>query len=130
MRLDMLLQILRSFESLSAEIALMRLQRDMDANMRRDVVALHRRCPAVAPLASEIQVVGALSAYMPLTNVILEIIVSESLYIMLIKRKEISVDLGNEESRNLAAAPTGNHVTFESMRLRRWGSPIVMVDEV
>lgn len=71
MRLDVLLQILRSLKSLAAEIAFMRLQRDMDANMRRDMVALHRRCPAVAPLASEIQVVCALSANMPLTNVIL-----------------------------------------------------------
>jgi hypothetical protein len=72
MRLDMLLQILRSLESLAAEIAFVRLQRDMDANVRRDMVALHGRRPAVAPLASEIQVVGALSANMPLTNVILQ----------------------------------------------------------
>lgn len=38
--LDMLLEILRALERLAAELALVRLERDMDADVRSDVVAL------------------------------------------------------------------------------------------
>lgn len=38
--LDVLLEILRSFESLATEVALMRLQRDVDSDMRGDVITL------------------------------------------------------------------------------------------
>jgi hypothetical protein len=38
--LDVLLEILRSLESLSTEVALMRLEGNVDADMRCDVIAL------------------------------------------------------------------------------------------
>ena len=71
-RLYVLLEILRALERLTAEIALVRLQRDVYANVRSDVIAFDRGGAAVAPLAGQIQVVGALATNMALTNVILQ----------------------------------------------------------
>lgn len=67
----MLLQILRPLESLAAEIALMRLQRHVDTDVRSDVITFHSSGSAVAPLASEVQIVGALAANMALADVVL-----------------------------------------------------------
>ena len=69
--LDMLLEVLRPLEGLSTELALVWLQRHVDADVRGDVVPLNRGCPALAPLAGEVQVVGALAANMALTEMIL-----------------------------------------------------------
>lgn len=41
--LDMFLEVLRTLEGLAAELALVRLQGNVDANVARDVVALDRR---------------------------------------------------------------------------------------
>lgn len=71
MSLDVLFQILRAFESLSAEIAFVRLQRNVNTDVRCDVVTLYSRSTAISPLASQIQVVGALAPNMALTNVVL-----------------------------------------------------------
>lgn len=71
MGFDMLLEVLRAFEGLAAEITLVRLQRNVDPDMRRDVVALDRRRPAVPPLAGEVQIVGALATDMALADVFL-----------------------------------------------------------
>lgn len=71
MGLDVLLEILRALERFAAEIALVRLERHMDADVGGDVVALDRRGAALIPLASEVQVVGAFTAYMLLTYVLL-----------------------------------------------------------
>lgn len=71
MRLYVLLQILRTLERLTAEIALMRLQRHVHANVGSDVVALDRGGAAVTPLAGQIEVVGALATNMALTDVVL-----------------------------------------------------------
>lgn len=49
--LDMLFEILRALESLAAKVALVRLERHMDADVRGDVVALDGRGAACAPLA-------------------------------------------------------------------------------
>jgi hypothetical protein len=70
--LHVLLEILRTLESLTAEIALMRFQRYMHADVRSDVVALNRGGAAVTPLAGQIQIVGALATDMALANVILQ----------------------------------------------------------
>jgi hypothetical protein len=50
----------------------MRLERHMDPDMRRDVVALDRRGAAGIPLAGQVQVVGALATNMLLADVLLE----------------------------------------------------------
>lgn len=71
MGLDVLLEILRALEGLSAEVALVWLQRDMDTDVRGDVVTLHRCGAARVPLASQVEVVGALPSNVPLTDVVL-----------------------------------------------------------
>jgi hypothetical protein len=72
MGLNVLLEILGTLERFAAEIALMRLERHMDPNVRSDVVALDSRGAALVPLASQVQVVGALATNMLLANVFLE----------------------------------------------------------
>ena len=53
-RLDVHLQILGTRESLTTEVALVRLQRDVNTNVRRDMVTLYSRSTTVAPLASQV----------------------------------------------------------------------------
>lgn len=69
--LDVLLEILGALEGLSAEVALVRLQGDVDTDVGGDVVALDRCGAARVPLAGQVEVVGALPADVPLTDVIL-----------------------------------------------------------
>jgi len=71
MGLDVLLEILGTLERLAAKVALVRLQRDVDTDVRGDVVPLDRGGPARVPLAGEVQVVGALAANMFFTNMFL-----------------------------------------------------------
>jgi hypothetical protein len=72
MGLDVFLQILGTLEGLSTEVALVRLQGDMDTDMRGDVVALDCGGVAVAPLAGQVQVVGALATDVALADVFLD----------------------------------------------------------
>lgn len=71
MRLDVFLQVLGAFESFTAEVAFVRLQRNVNADVGCNVITLNCGGTAVAPLAGEVQVVGALAAHMTLTNVVL-----------------------------------------------------------
>lgn len=70
--LDMLLQVLRALEALATEVALVRLQRDMDTNMRGDVVALNSGGTAEVPTTGQVEIVGALATDMALADVLLE----------------------------------------------------------
>jgi len=72
MRLHVLLEILRTLESFAAEIALVRLQRYVNTDVRSNVVTLDRGGATVAPLAGQIQIVGALATNVTLTDVVLE----------------------------------------------------------
>ena len=67
MRFDVLFQVLGALEGLATKLALVRLEWNMNTNVRRDVVALDSRGPARVPLTGQIQVVRALSAHMSLT---------------------------------------------------------------
>ena len=67
----MLFQVLRPLERLAAEAAFMRLERDVNQDVRDDVVALGRGRVADIPLARQVQVVCALAADMPLAEVVL-----------------------------------------------------------
>lgn len=69
MRLDVLLQILRTFERLAAKVTFMRLQRHVNPNVRGDVVTLDGCYPALRPLTLQVQVIGAFSANMLLADV-------------------------------------------------------------
>jgi hypothetical protein len=71
MGLDMLLEILGTLERLAAKVTLVWLERHVDADMRRNVVALHSSGAARIPLARQVQVVGALAANVLLADVFL-----------------------------------------------------------
>jgi len=69
----MFLQILRALERLTAEVAFVRLEWDVDADVGGDVVAFDGGGSAGSPLAGEIEVVGALTPNMALADVVLRI---------------------------------------------------------
>jgi hypothetical protein len=68
----MLLEILGTLESLAAEIALVRFQRDVNANVGSNVVALDSSGAAIAPLTGQIQIVRTLTTDMALADMILQ----------------------------------------------------------
>ena len=72
MSLHVLLQVLRTLEGFAAKVAFVRLQRDMHANVRSNVIALHSGGPAVAPLAGEVEIVGALATNVSLAHMVLQ----------------------------------------------------------
>ena len=72
MGLDMFLQVLRPFEGLAAEIASMRLQGYVDANVRGYVVAFHDGHAAATPVASEVEVVSTLTSNVGFANMFLQ----------------------------------------------------------
>lgn len=67
----MFLQVLWPLEGLATELTLVRLERDVDSNMRGDVIALDRRRSALTPGAGQVEVVGRLATNMALANVLL-----------------------------------------------------------
>jgi hypothetical protein len=69
--LDVLLQILRTLEGLATEVALVRLQWDVDTNVRGDVITLDGGGPALVPTTGEVEVVCALATNVLLANVFL-----------------------------------------------------------
>ena len=69
--LDVLLQVLRTLEGLATEVTTMRLQRDMNTDVRCDMITLDRRGMTVCPLTGEIEIVGAFTANMAFADVLL-----------------------------------------------------------
>lgn len=67
----MLLQILRALECFATEITLVRLQGYVNANVRSDVVTLDGGGATCAPLAGQVEVVGALATDVAFADVIL-----------------------------------------------------------
>lgn len=72
MRLDMLLQILRSLKRFAAKVTFVWLQRHVHTNVRRDVIALDSCGSARVPLASQVQVVSAFTADMALADMLIK----------------------------------------------------------
>lgn len=73
MSLDMFLFILWPFESLPTKLAPMRLQRDVNADMRRDVIPLDDFNLTVTPSTDQIQVIGAFAANVDFADMVLNI---------------------------------------------------------
>lgn len=71
MSLDVFLEILRAFEGFAAEFTFVWLQRNMDSNVRGDVVTLDSCGAATTPLTRQVQVVGALAADVSLAHMFL-----------------------------------------------------------
>ena len=67
----MLLEILGTLECLATELALVRLQRNVDSDVRGDVVALDSCGAALTPGAGQVEVVSGLAADMSLADVFL-----------------------------------------------------------
>ena len=72
MSFHVLLQILRTFEGLAAELASMRLQRHMDSDVRSDMVAFDHLNMAIAPCTLQIKVVGAFAPDVFITHMFLD----------------------------------------------------------
>ena len=72
MGLDVLLQILRTLESLAAEVTLVGLQGDVDSDVGGDMVTLDGGGSALVPSTGQVKVVGALATDMLLANVFLK----------------------------------------------------------
>lgn len=68
----MLLEILWPLECFAAEVTAMGLQRDVDTDVRGDVVSLDGGGSAGAPCAGQAEVVGALAANVNVTKVVLQ----------------------------------------------------------
>lgn len=71
MSLDMFLEILGSLEGFATKFALVWLQGNVDSNVRGDMVALDGCGTAATPLTRQVQVVGALAAYMSFADMFL-----------------------------------------------------------
>ena len=71
MGLDMLLEILRAFESLAAKLAFVWFQWYMNSDVRGDVVTFDSCGTTTAPLAGQVQVIGAFSTDMPFADMFL-----------------------------------------------------------
>lgn len=108
MCLDVFFEVLRTFEGFLAEIALVRLQRHVHADVGGDVVALDGGGAAVAPRALEVEVVCALAANMLIADVLLKMKVSGAC-----TRMQITLDTDIESfSRGSAIAAT-DPLTYE-----------------
>lgn len=70
--LDVLLQILGPLKGLSAEIAFVRLQRNVDSDVRGNVIALDGGSATGIPATGKVEVVGAFAAHMLFANVLLQ----------------------------------------------------------
>ena len=71
MGLDMLLEILRPLEGLTAKLASMRLQWYVNTDVRGDMITLDDSDTTVTPCASQIKVVGALATNMNFADMVL-----------------------------------------------------------
>lgn len=78
----MLLQILRSLESLPTEVTFVWLQWNVHSDVRGDVVTFYSGGAALIPATREVEVVGAFATNMLLTNMFLD----EGLVIVLVLR--------------------------------------------
>lgn len=73
MSLHMFLLILWPFESFPTKFAPMRLQRNVNANVRRDVITLDNFNLTITPSTDQIQVIGAFAANMGVAYMVLNL---------------------------------------------------------
>lgn len=69
--LDMFLQILRTLEGFSTELALVRLQGNVNSDMGGDVVAFDGGSTALAPGTGQVEVVGRFTTDMAFADMLL-----------------------------------------------------------
>jgi hypothetical protein len=71
MSFDVFLQVLRTFEGFPTEFAFVRLEGNVDSDVRGNVVTFDSRSATGSPLAGEVQVVRALTTDMALADMVL-----------------------------------------------------------
>ena len=71
MGLDMFLEVLRTFECFATKVAFVRFQGNMDTDVRGNVITFDCRGSAATPLASQVEIVGALATDMAFTDMVL-----------------------------------------------------------
>ena len=67
----MFFKVLRPFEGLATKLASVRLQGDMDTNVRCDMISLHDLNAAAPPRTSQVEVVGAFATDVHLAHMFL-----------------------------------------------------------
>jgi len=72
MGLDVLLQVLGTFEGFSTEFTFVRLERDVDSDVGGDVVAFDSGGAASSPLTGQVEVVCALATDVTFADVVVE----------------------------------------------------------
>jgi hypothetical protein len=122
--LDVLLEILRSLEGFAAKVALVGLERDVHANVRSDVITLDSRCAAIAPLTSEVQVVGALAADMALADVVIKLLCGgASLTTVLpLADERVAANAGLRERLHIVLCLRGRGLLLRDLATRRYAS--------
>jgi len=70
-RLDMFLEVLGPLEGFATEFASMRLQGNVDTDMRSDMVAFHNGDTATTPRTGEVQIIGTLASDMAFADMVL-----------------------------------------------------------
>jgi hypothetical protein len=78
--LHVLLEILWTLERFATEVALVRLQRHMNSDVRGNVVTLDGGCATCTPLTGQVEVVGALATDVALAYVILDDLLVSGVY--------------------------------------------------
>lgn len=87
MSLDMFLFILWPFESFSTKLAPMRLQGDVNANVRSDMIPLDNFNVAVTPSTDQIQIIGAFATDVDFAYMVLRLEFEEKISCMKGKEK-------------------------------------------
>jgi hypothetical protein len=70
---DVFLQILGPLERFTTELTSVGFQRNMDANVRCNVIALDHGDGAIAPGTGKVQIVGALATNVGIANMVLSV---------------------------------------------------------
>ena len=91
----MFFEILGSLEGLAAEVALVWLQGNVDADVRCDVVTLYSSCATGSPAAGQVQVVRTLAAYMAFANMVLCVMIR----FLLFGREDLASGYSGDEHR-------------------------------
>lgn len=68
----MFLEVLGTFEGFATEFTLVRLQGNVDSNVRSDMIAFDGCGTATAPLTCQIEIVGTLAADVSFANMFLQ----------------------------------------------------------
>lgn len=108
----MLLEILRALECFATEVTLVRLQGYVNANVRGDVVTLDGGGATCAPLAGQVEVVGALATDVAFADVILGWLLASGIATR--KKVRLPCAIRRVSTRNTCNNSGGKHLGFKA----------------